>query len=253
MRSTLTITFLLTLAAAALFAGVVTDAQLQQERQQYLAALQADSTDHVAAWNLARILIDIGNRQQDKKQRKALYEEAVHYARQAVRHGPDDTWSHHYLAAAVGKLALTVGGKRKIELSKEVRDEAQEALRLDPDNDKSHHILGRWNREVAHLSPFLKIAAKIVYGGVPKGASDENAVHHFQEAIRINPRHINHHLELGKTWMAMRRYEKAIAEFQTCLDLPDSDPNDELYKAEARKLMTHCEKKIARRARKRQH
>jgi len=253
MRRTVLTIVLLALAVAAPFAGGVTDQQLQQERQQYLAALQADSTDHVAAWNLARVLIDIGNRQQDKKQRKATYEEAVRYARQAVRHGADDTWSHHYLAAAVGKLALTVGGKRKIELSKEVRDEAQEALRLDPDNDKSHHILGRWNREVAHLSPFLKIAAKIVYGGVPKGASDENAVHHFQEAIRINPKHINHHLELGKTWMAMRKYQRAIEEFKICLELPESDPSDPLYKDEARRLITHCEKKLERRAKKRQH
>ncbi len=254
MRKTILMTAaLLSLVLAVVVAEPVTDQQLQQQRQDYLARLQADSTDHVAAWNLARVLIDIGNREQDKKQRKATYEQAVGFARQAVRHGPDDTWSHHYLAAAVGKLALAVGGKRKIELSKEVREEAQEALRLDPDNDKSHHILGRWNREVSHLSPLLKVAAKIVYGGVPKGASDEKAVRHFQEAIRINPEHINHHLELGITWMKMHRYEEAIGEFETCLQLPDKDPSDPLYKQQAEELITHCRKKIERRARKRQH
>jgi len=253
MRKIPLMTSLLLLVAIALVAGTVTDEQLRQEQRGYLTRLQADSTDHVAAWNLARVLIDEGNRQTGKKQRKALFEQAVGYARQAVRHGPDDTWSHHYLAAAVGKLALTVGGKRKIRLSKEVRDEAQEALRLDPDNDKAHHILGRWNREVAHLSPFLKIAAKIVYGGVPKGASDANAVHEFQEAIRINPRHINHHLQLGITWMKMRKYQKAIAEFQTCLELPDSDPSDPIFKQEARKQIVHCQQELQRRARKRQH
>lgn len=225
---------------------------LEAQRTRYAAAVAADPGDYTAQWNLARVLVDLGNRQEGDA-RKSMYEDAVKHARAAVALNPDDTWGHCYLSEAVGKLALAVGGKRKIELSKEVRDEAEKAIACDPDNDRAHHILGRWNREVAHLSPILKLAAKVVYGGVPKGASDEKAVAEFREAIRINPTHINHHLELGITLMGMKRYQEALKELQTALDLPDSDPNDPHYKDEARENIRLCEKKIERRQERRQH
>jgi len=226
---------------------------LAAERTALTAAVQANPGDYAAQWNLARVLIDLGNLEADGGRKQALYDEAVTHARAAVALQPGDTWGHHYLAASVGKLALTVGGKRKIELSKEVRDEAEKAIACDPDNDRSHHILGRWNREVAHLSPVLKLAAKVVYGGVPQGASDEKAVAEFKEAIRINPQHVNHHLELGITYMEMKQFVAAIAEFETALALPDADPNDAAYKAEARENIRICEKKVDRQNDKRRH
>ncbi len=200
-------------------------------------AVAGDPDSYAAQWRLARVLIDLGNKAAEKKDRQRLYEAAEQHARRAVALDADDTWGHHYLAASVGKLALFFGGKKKIELSREVRDEAERAVELDPDNDRAHHILGRWNREVATLSPLKKLAAKVVYGGVPKGASLEEAVRQFQIAIRINPGHVNHHLELGITYLDMDRYEDAIAEFETALALPDSDPNDPEYKEEARRMI----------------
>jgi len=239
--------------ALALATPSAASGELAAEKASLAAAVQANPGDYVAQWNLARVLIDLGNQESDGDRMKSLYEEAVTHARAAVALQPDDTWGHHYLAASVGKLALTVGGKQKIELSKEVRDEAEKAVACDPDNDRSHHILGRWNREVSHLSPVLKLAAKVVYGGVPQGASDEKAVAEFKEAIRINPQHVNHRLELGITYMEMKQFEAAIAEFETALSLPDADPNDARYKAEARENIRVCEKKVDRQNEKRRH
>ena len=208
------------------------------------AAVAADAESYTAHWKLARVLIDLGNRAEEKDDRQGLYELAEQHARRAVALREDDTWGHHYLAASVGKLALFHGGKKKIELSKEVRDEAQRAIELDPNNDKSLHIMGRWNREVANLSALKKLAAKVVYGGVPKGASNEKAVEFFQRSIAAAPEHVNHHLELGITYMEMRQYEDAVASFRQALALPDDDPNDPEYKAEARELLEKAERKV---------
>ncbi len=209
------------------------------------AVLERRPDSYVAQWQLARVLIDLGNKEQDEKGREALYADAEKHARRAVALSPDDTWGHHYLAASVGKLALTAGGRTKINLSKEVRDEAQKAVALDPRNDKSWHILGRWNREIANLSPILKLAAKVVYGGVPKGASNEQAVDCFQKAIAIDPAHVNHHLELGITYMEMEEYALARAQFETALTLPPSDPNDPEYKAQAAKWLEKAKRAAA--------
>ncbi|MFH1842247.1 MAG: tetratricopeptide repeat protein [bacterium] len=208
------------------------------------AALAQDPASYPATWRLARVLLDLGNKTEEKDERLAYFEAAETQARRAVELQEDDTWGHHYLAASVGKLALFHGGKKKIELSREVRDEALRAVELDPENDKSYHILGRWNRGVANLSALKKLAARVVYGGVPKGASNENAVEYFQRAIVLAPDHINHHLELGITFMEMKDYEQATTAFETALSLPESDPNDPEYKAEASEQLKKARKKL---------
>ena len=205
-------------------------------------ALAAEPADFAAHWMLARVLIDLGNRETAKPTREALYAEAEKQARRATELQPADTWGHHYLAASLGKLALSAGGKRKIQLSKEVRDEADRAVELDPLNDRSLHILGRWNREIANLSPFLKLAAKVVYGGVPKGASNAQAVELFQRAMAIDPARLSHRLELGVTYLDMDRAQEAIPLFQSVLDLPAREPNDGDYKAQAAKLLPKAQR-----------
>jgi tetratricopeptide (TPR) repeat protein len=220
--------------------------ELQASRAAAEQALDLDPGSYPAHWKLARVLIDLGNKAEKKEDRQRLYEAAEAQARRAVALRDDDTWGHHYLAASVGKLALFHGGKTKIELSKEVRDEAERAVALDPTNDKSYHILGRWNREVANLSAIKKLAAKVVYGGVPKGASEEKAVEYFQRAISLAPAHINHHLELGITYFGMEKYDQAIAEFERCLELPRSDPNDPDYQAEAQRMLEKAKRRVSR-------
>jgi tetratricopeptide (TPR) repeat protein len=217
---------------------------LEASRQAAADILAEQPDSYAATWRLARVLIDLGNKDPDKEARRGFYEEAERQARRAVQLDEGDTWGHHYLAASVGKLALFYGGKKKIELSREVREEALRAIALDPRNDKSLHILGRWNREIANLSAVKKLAAKVVYGGVPEGASNENAVSYFRQAIAIAPEHINHHLELGITLMEMRQYAEAEQEFQSALTLPESDPNDPEYQAEAREQLQKAQRKL---------
>ncbi|MHB8079117.1 MAG: tetratricopeptide repeat protein [Candidatus Krumholzibacteriia bacterium] len=236
-------------ACAPVLAGPLEDCEtayqandLAASRSAAEAAIAASPDNATAHWMLARVLIDLGNREADKSAREALYTEAESQARRATALKPDDTWGHHYLAASLGRLALTEGGKRKIELSKEVRAEALRAIELDPRNDRSLHILGIWNREVANLSPFLKLVAKVVYGGVPEGASNEKAVDYFQRAMAINPTRLSHRLELGVTYMEMSRPQDAIPLFQSVLDLPASDPNDAEYKAQAAKWLPKAER-----------
>lgn len=207
--------------------------------------LGIEPDSYAASWMLARVLIDQGNRAPDKPAREPYYREAERHARRAIALNPDDTWGHHYLAASIGKLALSAGGKTKINMSKEVRDEAARAIALDPRNDKSLHILGRWNREIANLSPLLKLAAKVVYGGVPKGASNEKAVEYFQRALAVNPTHVNHHFELGVTYHEMGRYDLAVASFEQALALPARDPNDPQYHADAERWLEKARARAA--------
>lgn len=135
------------------------------------------------------------------------------------------------------------GGKKKVRLSKEVKQEALKALELDPNDDLAHHVLARWNREVANLSGLLKVFAKILYGGLPP-ASNEEAIKHFKKAIEINPEYINHHLELGITYQKMKKWQLAKEEFERVASLPIKDSDDKDHKAEAAQRLQKVMKKI---------
>jgi tetratricopeptide (TPR) repeat protein len=211
---------------------------------QYQAAVSLDTTLAEAMWKCARSFVDAGDRAEDKKQRRELYVSAVRYARWAVRVAPQDSRAHLWDAIAVGKLALFEGGKKKIALSKEVRREALAAIARDSTNDSAYHVLARWHREVANLSGVLKVFAKILYGGVPPGASNDSALYYFEKAIALKPTHINHYLELGKTYMELDRWEDAAKALEKALSLPRAELNDERYQEEAKELLEKVRKRL---------
>lgn len=214
---------------------------LQEALQAYKQAVQLDSTNCEALWKLAQAYVDVGEKQPEKQQAQ-YYWTAERFARRAVELCPDNADAHFILAVALGRVALLVGGKRKVQMSREVKEEAERAIELNPKHDGALHVLARWHREVANLSGFLKLAAKVVYGGLPP-ASNEKAVEYFKRAIEVKPEHINHHLELGRTYQMMKQYDLARQEYQKVLELPVSDPDDPEFKEEAKRLLKDIEGK----------
>ena len=208
----------------------------------YKRATMADSNNCEAWWKLARAYVDVGE-QADKAQRRQLYGLGEKAARKAVALCPNEAEAHFQLAVAVGRVALDVGGKTKVELSKEVKAEGEKALSLNPDHDGALHLLGRWHREVANLSGVLKTFAKILYGGLPP-ASNEEAIAYFKKAIALKPEHINHHLELARTYKMVGNWAAAKEHYDKVLALPVSDADDPTYKQEAKEELREVEKKL---------
>ena len=80
------------------------------------------------------------------------------------------------------------------------------------------------------------MAAKILFGGLPE-ASNEEAVELFRRAIALEPEIIIHHLELGITYLEMKKKELARAEFETVMRLPVRREADRASRAEAERLL----------------
>ncbi|MFQ5707980.1 MAG: hypothetical protein ACE5HO_11050 [bacterium] len=209
---------------------------------EYMAAYHADSSNCTALWKIAEAHIDLGEEAQKSIQRQHYYL-AEQWARKALAQCPDTANAHFFVAVSSGLIALYEGGKTKVQLSRIVKDEAEKTLALDPNHHGAYHVLGRWNREIANLSWILKLAAKIIYGGVPPGASNEAAVASFKKAIAIKPDWINHHKELGITYMKMKKWELAKQEFERVLKLPIADHQDDFHKQVCRKLLEEIAKK----------
>jgi tetratricopeptide (TPR) repeat protein len=205
----------------------------------YKTVLSFDPNDYEAAWKTGDRLTDLADKlpAKEKAKKEAMFEEARQSCAKAITIDPKGYEGHLRMSVALGRLALFRGGKEKINMSKMVKAEVDTAIGLNPESgDLAYHVLGRWHQNLANLSGMLKFAAKILYGGVPPGTNEE-AVTAFKKAIQINPTHIEHYLELARTYQYMGKKDLMKEPLQTVLSLPNKDQDDPVYKTEAEAML----------------
>ena len=202
----------------------------------YRAAHELAPDNYEVAWKLARALCDKATLTKDRAEQRKLCVEAESVARNAVRLNPNDSKGHAYLAIAVGKLALYEGGKRKVELSKEVKAEAEAALKLNTNEDLAHHVLGVWNREMVELNWVLKKFAEFLYGKFPPASLDE-ATGQLRRAVEIAPNIVPHHVELGIIQATARQWHEARQQLDHALAMPNGWVTDDHYKELAKRTL----------------
>ncbi len=152
---------------------------LKGAQESYLAALRADPDRFAVLYRLARAESELAESASGEDSRK-LAAAAVEHAREAVKVAPDSAAGHLELAVALGRQALKEGPKTQLSLSREIKSEADVALKIDPSLGRGWHVLALWNRKLATLNFAQRAVARAILGGVPKGASMENAVSDLQ-------------------------------------------------------------------------
>ena len=211
--------------------------QLTNARAALLEIVAAEPGRFRALYRLSRVESELGEDASGEDQRQ-LVAAAVEHARAAVQTAPDSAQGHLALAVALGRQALHEGAKTRLALSREVKAEVDRALAIDPGLGRAYHVRAAWNRKLASLSFIERAAANTVLGGVPRGASMDNAVRDFQKAVELEPDYVNHRLELGRTFMQLKRRAEAREQLERAIALPPtSSPRDTRYQQEARELL----------------
>jgi len=162
-------------------------------------------------------------------QKRELGGKSLDYAKRAVAADPRNGMAQLGLAIGYGRLALLLDNKTKIEYAKLVKECAEKSRALDPNEDLVYHVLGAWNYELSILNPVTRSIAELIYGELPH-ASMEDAAENFRHAIKLNPRRLASHVELGRTYAAMGRKAEAREELQRGLAMPNRYKNDSGYK-----------------------
>lgn len=204
----------------------------------YENALKCNPHSYEAAWKAGDETTEYANRlpNQQKKEKEDFFEKARYFCETAIQLNPKGWEGHFRLAVALGRLALFRGGKEKIYLAKQVKAHGDTAVMLNPNADLAWHLIGRWHQDLANLNWALKAVAKVVFGGVPP-ASNREAVEAFKKAISINPNHIEHHLELARTYKFMGKPELMKPHLEKVLQLPSAEEDDPKFKKEAREML----------------
>lgn len=217
-------------------------AHLPEAQRAFAAAVQAAPGHFAALCRLSRTESELGELQKGDAQRRTRASAADH-ARAAIKVAPDSAAGHVCLAVALGRQALSEGPRTKLAMSREIKSEVDRALELDPNVGRAWHVLAMWNVKLADLSAIERMAANAVLGGVPKGASHENAENAFRKAIALEPAYVNHRLEYGRFLHDQHRDAEARRELEKAVSLPPtSDALDAQYQAEARALLGKLKK-----------
>ena len=210
--------------------------------EHYQEALKLDPACYEAMWKASRAMVDIADvipaaDKDIKAKQLKMYTEATAMAKKAVAANAGDTWGHFQLAAANGKRLLLLSKKEQIDASKAVRASIDKALELDATNHLAWHALGRWHRRMDEIGGVKRALGSLIYGSIPKGtyAESEKAL---RKAIELHPEYVNHYLELGRTLVALKKYDEAGQCFQKALDLPKTTSKDDVIKAEAKAEQT---------------
>jgi tetratricopeptide (TPR) repeat protein len=211
--------------------------RLSEAREAYLAALKESPGHFVTLCRLSRSESELGELQRGDAQRTTR-SAAVEHARMAIKAAPDSAAGHVWLAVGLGRQALSEGAKTRLALSREIKSEVDRALQMDPNIGRAWHVLAVWNVKLSSLNTLERMAANTVLGGVPKGASFEQADKAFQKAIELEPAYVNHRLEYGRMLKDRGRKEEARQELEKAVSLPPtSGALDGRYQAEARELL----------------
>jgi tetratricopeptide (TPR) repeat protein len=136
-----------------------------------------------------------------------------------------------------------LGKKDQVTMSKEIKTAIDKSIELDPNNDLAYHALGRWQRRMAEIGGAQRFFGSILFGSIPKGTFEESEKA-FKKAVELKPDYINHHLEFGRTYMSLKKYDLAAQEFQKCLDLNAASSKDGAYKDEAKQELAVAKKKL---------
>lgn len=192
----------------------------------YKQVLKLDHRNYEALWKIGRSYRNIGEKIEEW-QKLAIYNKAAEYCEKAIGVNPDGVDGHFYLSVVYGRIIMLKGVLKSLSSVKKVKKGMETVLKLDPTHDGAHHVLALWYREV----PWF-------FGGRKK-----EAVKELKLAIKYKPDYTLHHLELGKTYIKMKKYDLARDELNRVLSLPDARKDDFGNEEKARQLLEEIKNK----------
>ena len=178
-----------------------------------------------ASWKLARADYWLGGHAPESERRTFL-DQGIEAGRKAAAQQPNRPEGHFWLAANMGALAESFGLRQGIKYRTPIRTELETVLRLDPAflEGSADRALGRWYFRVPRL-----------FGGSRKLSET-----HLRESLKYNSNSTASHFFLAELFLDDGRNGEARAELQAVIDAPldpDWTPEDQEFKAKARKLL----------------
>ncbi|WP_221088879.1 tetratricopeptide repeat protein [Deinococcus aquaedulcis] len=141
-------------------------------------------------------------------QKKALFEKAQGYARQAIAKDKNNADAYFELARAQGRLAQFSGILQSLGLAGDMKKNLDTAVRLNPRLAGAYVALGLWH---ANLISKGFIATRAT------GADRNQIIPNFEKAIALEPNVAVHRIEYANALMLQGKKAEAAAQLEKAL------------------------------------
>lgn len=205
----------------------------------YNKILQDHPQNFKALWRTSLLYSRIGYRLKNEEKKVAYFNKAKKRTEKALEINPANTYSNYVMGVAMGRMALISGVSERVEASRKIKKYAERSLRFDSTNAGAWHLLGRWHYEVDNLNFAERLAANVLFGGLPDGASTQKAARYIQNAIELKPEFILYYYDLAVVFAELDKEVKAISVCQEALKLPSITPTDPQKKEDCRRLINN--------------
>lgn len=203
----------------------------------YNKILENHPDNFIALWRTSLLYARIGFRLDDEDKKVAYFKKAKKRAKQALQIKPKSSYANYVMAVAMGRMALISGAKERVAASRAIKKYADRAIRFDSTNAGAWYVLGKWNYEVDNLNFAERLAANVLFGGLPDGASTQKAAEYIRKAIALKPGYILYYYGLAQVYNELGNEHMAIAVCREALKLPSITPTDPEEKENCRELI----------------
>jgi len=220
----------------ALAQGQAYKARFQREAAaaSYGRALRLASHNFDARWNLAVLKTQLAFNLPDKTAQQAAYQQARTLANEALRQDSARYEGHYAVALVAGASQRgSANPTERLAAGRAVRWHAGRALALRPAHAESWLLLGGWHLGLANLS----WAERLVVGHAAAGASNEQALYCFQQALRLQPDNLKVYLKAATACNHLHRPTDAQALLHRALALPLLRPEDPQVRQKCTELL----------------
>jgi len=175
----------------------------------YRDALIAADNKYEAYWKIARVLYYVGEHKDKKKDRQNTFAQGVYHAEKAMALGPEKPDGYYWRGVNNGKYGETRGVLKSLSLVKPIKSDMNKVIELNRAYEEGgpDRVMGR------------------VYFKLPgiAGGDKDKSLEHLLKSKEYGPEDALTRVYLADTYLAHKEVEKARAELDHVLNLPD-DP-----------------------------
>lgn len=205
----------------------------------YERVLTLDENNETALFEAAFLHTRVGKNLSDEKKKKEHYYRAKELADKYLALAPESADAHYAVAVSMGRLVEIVSAKERVEGASVILEHAKKATEIDPNHAAAWHAYGKVSFRLANMSMIEKAAAAVLYGGLPDGASNENALIFYKKAMDLRPEYILYKLEYAAALQHLGQEEKARKLLTQIGTMPEITADDKRYKEDAATLLSH--------------
>jgi tetratricopeptide (TPR) repeat protein len=199
--------------------------------------------DAEALWRAAKAVTLVGFLSPRLTEARPFYREGIAYTDRVLANDPSHRDALTWSMIAKGRLALWTGARETAKLATDVWDISHRLIAENDENASAHHALGVLHFQVRKMSRVKRFLARTFLGGEALSKANwEGAFFHLARAIELEPSNKMFRLDHAKALENRGRRSETLAEANTGLEQPNTNPLTDRQHYLIQRFLTGLEK-----------